>query len=140
MDAVLLLANSAEASPAGLVYALGLGFTTLPTPTTPISLIALIDCPWGQTNRQHAVDIELLDGDGQPVLVASEEASAPLAMTTTFETGRPAGVRPGSPIRATIVINLGAGLHLEVGQTYAFHLSIDGSKTASWSAAFSVRS
>ena len=70
MKGLLILADSAQADANGRIHALGAGWTATPTPTSPIALMVLLDCPWDQTNTKHKLLIELLDTDSQVVSFA----------------------------------------------------------------------
>ena len=142
MKGVLILADSAQADANGRIHALGAGWTVTSTPTPPIALTALVDCPWDQTNVKHKLLVELLDTDGRVVSFQTDEQGNPepaVRIETDFEVGRPPGMPKGSPIRQVLAINLTGGLPLTPGEKYEFHLSIDGEHLDSWLATFSVR-
>jgi hypothetical protein len=119
-DVVLLLANSAEQTPAGLISALGIGWSITSSPTAPSSLILFVKVPWDISNIRHKVVLNLLNDDGQPTLVDGN----PLQVTLEFETGRPPGLKPGTPIDWAQALNIGS-IPLEPGR-YEWQLAIDG--------------
>ena len=55
-----------------------------------------------------------------------------------FEVGRPAGIKPGTPLELPLAVNSGP-LPLEPGGRYEWRLSIDGEGDEDWRLAFSVR-
>ena len=84
--------------------------------------------------------LELLDADGVPVEVADDEEdvhSLVLMDDVEFEVGRPAGLKPGTPIDFPLAFNLGP-LPLEPGR-YEWRLSIDGRTDDDWRLPFTVR-
>lgn len=132
MDVTLLLANSAEATPAGTVSALGIGWSVTSTPTPPAALVVLIRVPWDLTNVPHQLLLKLVDADGQDVMLGLTPFGdeAPLEIRGEFEVGRPAGIPRGTPIDQVMPINIGAGLALVPGGRYEWRLSIDGEELA----------
>ncbi len=72
-DVVLLLANSAEVSPQGMVSGLGIGWSVTSSPTAPAALILMIKVPWDQTNVKHAALLRLVDADGHDVRLGESE-------------------------------------------------------------------
>lgn len=133
MDVTLLLANSAEATPAGTVSALGIGWSVTVTPTPPQALIVLLRVPWDVTNVKHELLLKLVDGDGHDVLLGQTPFGepAPLEIRGEFEVGRPAGIPHGTPIDQAMPITIGPGLPLVPGGSYEWRLSIDGEDLAS---------
>jgi hypothetical protein len=84
--------------------------------------------------------LELLDADGAPVEVgdAEHEAEPVLLMDDMeFEVGRPAGLKPGTPLDFPLAFNVGP-LPLEPGR-YEWRLSIDGRSDEDWRLPFTVR-
>jgi hypothetical protein len=65
---------------------------------------ALFQIPWDQTNTKHRFRLELLDADGHGVPTPKGE---PIRAEGEFEAGRPAGLRPGTPVDAPLVVPFG---------------------------------
>ena len=95
---------------------------------------ALFQIPWDQTNQKHTFRLELLDADGHGVPTPDGET---IRAEGEFEAGRPAGLRPGTPVDAPLVVPFGP-LALEDGR-YEIRLTIDGETKEDWFVAFSVR-
>jgi hypothetical protein len=95
---------------------------------------ALFQIPWDQTNQKHQFRLELLDADGQGVPTPDGET---IRAEGEFEAGRPAGLRPGTPVDAPLVVPFGP-LVLEQGR-YEIRLTIDGETKEDWFVAFTVR-
>jgi hypothetical protein len=103
---IMMLADSAQAV-AGKLYVLGGGWSmTGPTPA-PSALAIKFEVPWEAANRKHKVRIELLDSDGQPVLVPGPESPQPMLIQADLEVGRPTGLSPGTPLDSPFAINIG---------------------------------
>jgi len=79
------------------------------------------------------------DADGQPVLAENEDSDeVPIVLDADFETGRPAGMKPGTPLDLTMAVTLGP-LPLDPGSRYEWRLTIDGKEDDEWRVAFSTR-
>lgn len=140
MDAVLLLADAAQADANNKVHALGLGWSVTTTPTPPAALVALIKVPWHATNQKHTAVLRLLDADGHPVVLGGPDGGEVIEVSSDFEVGRPPGVPLGTPMDLPIVIGLGPGMPLAGEAHYVWQLEIDGEVRENWSARFYVRS
>lgn len=138
MKVTMLLADSAQAI-GGKLYILGGGWSITGPDPTPSALALKIEVPWDQANQRHRFVLELLTGDGQPVLVtAADGAQTPIQVSGELEVGRPAGLTPGTPLDAAVAINLGP-LPIPAGGRYVWRLSIDGEFREDWQAVFSTR-
>ena len=101
--------------------------------TTPASRTGSSTSSWDQTNIQHAFRLDLLDADGQGIPGTEGET---VHVEGAFEAGRPAGLKPGTPLDIPFVVPFGP-LELAPGR-YEVRLSIDGESREGWSAAFTV--
>ena len=90
--------------------------------------------PWDRANISHQWRLDLLDEDGHQV----PSADNPVHVAGRFEAGRPAGLRPGTPLSVPLAINF-ATLPLEPGRSYTWQLSIDNQTQLSWRTSFYVR-
>jgi len=105
----------------------------------PTAIAIKLEVPWDRTNMPHSLVLELLDEDGNPVLVPGpDEEQVPLQVTGDFEAGRPPGVKPGTPIDSALAVNFGP-LPLEPGRRYQWRLSINGESDEDWTLGFSTR-
>lgn len=137
MKVTMLLADSAQAVN-GKLYILGGGWS-ITGPEPPVMAIAIkIEVPWDQTNMAHTCRLELVDSDGQPVMTPSPVGDLQIEIKAEFEVGRPAGVRPGTPIDLPLAINLGP-LPIPPGGRYVWRLFIDDDTDEDWQLAFSTR-
>lgn len=142
MKGILMLADSAQQDPNGKFHALGATWNVIGTPLPAIALVAIIDCPWDQTNQQHQLVIDLVDTDGRPVSFQQGplgDAQPAVHVVADFEVGRPPGMPHGNSIRQQLVINMSPGMPLPPGQNYEFRMTIDGQHMDSWLATFYVR-
>ena len=101
----------------------------------PMAIALKIDVPWDQANTRHTWRMELVDADGQPVEIP--EAGA-VELEQEFELGRPAGVKPGTPLDFVLAINI-PPLPLAPGGRYSWQLTIDGDSREDWRLPFAVR-
>ena len=134
----MLLADSAQ-EVGGKLYILGGGWSITGPEPMPMAIALKLEVPWDRTNEQHSLLIELLDEDGNAVLVDGPEGEqVPLQVTGQFEAGRPPGIKPGTPIDSALAVNFGP-LQLEGGRRYQWRLSIDGDTDEDWALGFSTR-
>jgi hypothetical protein len=133
-----MLADAAQ-EVGGKLYILGGGWSITGPGPVPMAIALKLEVPWDRTNEPHSLLIELLDEDGEPVLVdGPEEEKVPLQVTGQFEAGRPPGIKPGTPIDSALAVNFGP-LALEPGRRYQWRLSIDGDTDEDWTLGFSTR-
>jgi len=136
----MLLADYAQVADGKLTVVGGGWSITGPEPV-PFGIAILVHVPWDQANRRHVMRLELLDTDGAPVTIETDEGvEEPVVFfdDVEFEVGRPAGVKPGTPLELPLTINSGP-LPLDPGGRYEWRLSIDGEVDDDWRLAFSVR-
>ena len=95
----MMLADSAQ-EVGGKLYILGGGWSITGPDPVPMAIALKLEVPWDRTNVQHKLLLELLDEDGEPVMVPGpeEHGEVPLQVTGEFEAGRPPGIKPGTPI------------------------------------------
>ena len=109
---------------------------------TPFGIAILVQVPWDQANRRHTMRLELVDADGEAVTLhaGTTRTRRPIVFLddVEFEVGRPAGIKPGTPLELPIAVNSGP-LPLEPGGRYEWRLTIDGEGDEDWRLAFSVR-
>lgn len=133
----MLLADAAQAV-AGKLYVLGGGWS-ITGPDPQASAIALyIKVPWDLANTSHHLLLELLDLDGEPVLVDTPMGQQALRVESNFEVGRPPGVKPGTPLDLALALNF-APIPLAPGAGFVWRLSINGETEESWSLPFTTR-
>jgi hypothetical protein len=137
----MLLADFAQVTDGKLTVVGGGWSLTGPEPT-PFGIAILVHVPWDQANRRHTLRLELVDADGQPVMfpVDGEEEERQIVFLddVEFEVGRPAGIKPGTPLELPLAVNSGP-LALDPGGRYEWRLTIDGEGDEDWRLAFSVR-
>jgi hypothetical protein len=106
----MLLADAAH-SVGGKLYILGGGWTQLQA-SGPVSMaLALkLEIPWSMANERLELDASLETEDG--AAVGTDER--PIQAGGEIEVGRPPGLKPGTPLVATLSLNF-AGIHLEPG-------------------------
>jgi hypothetical protein len=136
MKATALLADYAVVADGKLTVVGGGWSQTGPDPA-PFGIALLIQVPWDQANTVHSFSVELLDADGAPVVVESEEGDQPVAFGGEFEVGRPPGIKPGTPLDFPVAVN-STPMPLEPGR-YEWRLTIDGASRADWTLPFTVR-
>lgn len=137
MRVTLLLCDAAQAV-GGKLYVLGGGWSIAgPGPVT-MALALKIEVPWDQANRIHDLRLALVDADGKPVMVPTQEGERPVEFKAKFEVGRPPGLRPGTPLDYVLALNM-ESLPVPPGGRYEWRLEIDGHSEEGWRVGFSTR-
>jgi hypothetical protein len=134
----MLLADFAQVADGKLTIVGGGWSLTGPEPV-PFSIALLVQVPWDRANERHRMRLELLDADGAPVLVDTDDGEEPVVVfdDAPFEVGRPAGLKPGTDLDFLIALN-SAPIPLGPGR-YVWKLTIDGVSDPDWRLAFTVR-
>ncbi|USX50619.1 hypothetical protein [Lentzea sp. HUAS12] len=136
MKVYVLLADSAQADQTGKIHALGLGWTRTAPITGSMAVIALIQFEPGEdVTGQHDCVLELLEEDGRPAALqvpGREPVHLKLESTVEFKS------EPGAPVTAPLVVNLGPGMPLKPGVTYAWRATVDGKTDPTWEAQFAT--
>ncbi len=129
----MLLCDAAQVA-GGKLFVLGGGLASIGPKPQPLAIALQITVPWDRANIRHEWQVELIDEDGQAVVVNGK----PVLMRGRFEAGRPAGLQPGSPLGVSLAINL-SPFRLAGGRSYAFALTIDDEKRPDWRVRFFVK-
>lgn len=125
MNATVLLCDYAEER-LGKLYIMGAGWdVAIADVPMQMSLAMVIHVPWDQTNKPHDLKIDLMNQDGQPVVVDGVNAH----IYAKFESGRPAGVPPGTPFNMPLAPRIPV-ISLPVGG-YTVDIAIDDEPVAS---------
>lgn len=138
MRVTMMLADHA-ATAEGKLYINGGGWSVIGSEPIPMAIAILVQVPWDQTNMRHSLRLELVDSDGDPVLVQGPEGEpVPLAIGGDFEVGRPPGITPGVSIDMPFALNL-APTPLPPGGRYVWTLYIDDETREDWRLPFSTQ-
>ncbi len=139
MKVTMMLADYAQVSEGKLTIVGGGWSVTGPMPV-PFAIAVLFEVPWDRANIKHRFRLELIDADGSPVLVPTDEGDDDeLAIEGEFEAGRPPGMKPGTPLDVPIAINL-PGPPIPPGGRYEWRLTVNGESEEGWRLPFSTRS
>ncbi|HET9289039.1 MAG TPA: hypothetical protein VFO26_15910 [Gaiella sp.] len=138
MRVTMLLADFAQVSDGKLTVVGGGWSLTGPEPV-PFGIAILIRVPWDQANQRHVMRLELLDADGIAVDMDTDDGTQPVVFFDDFpfEVGRPAGLKPGTPLDFPVAVNSGP-IPLDPGR-YEWRLTIDGEADDEWRLPFTVR-
>lgn len=114
------LADSVEAVQ-GKIYALGIGWdviytAALPTTHSRVGLGILVEVPYTETNKDHEIQIKLVDEDGQLI--------NDLDFTSHFNLGRPALLRSGDSQILPFAFNFD-GLTFSKSGTFRWEIMIN---------------
>lgn len=137
MKVTMLLADAAQAV-GGKLYILGGGWSITGPAPTPMAIALKIEVPWNESNTAHQLQLTLCDEDAHPVMVPTPTGEQPFQIQGNFEVGRPAGLRPGTPIDLALAFNV-APIPLRPDSRYVWHCSINNVTEDAWQVSFSTR-
>jgi hypothetical protein len=134
----LMLADYATAV-GNKLYICGGGWSMTGPAPSPSAIALDLKVPWDRRDEKHTLRFELLDADGQPVLVPTPEGVQPLWIQGELEIDDidPA-VKPGMPLDAAFAVAMGP-IPLAPSGRYVWQLSINGETQDDWRVAFSTR-
>jgi hypothetical protein len=138
LKVTLLLADHAEVADGKLFINGGGWSVTGPDPCS--GAIAMdVKVPWDERTHVHNLHFELVDADGQPVLVPTPHGLKPCFIEGTLELeGDFEGIKAGTPIDAPFAINY-AAIPLAPGGRYEWRLTVNGHADENWTLPFSTR-
>jgi hypothetical protein len=138
-EARILLATAANLDAAGQVNALGLGWEIIgPSPLPAFVVIVSVKPSRGRGEEPVDVQLRLLDGAGNPVVL--EGQGTPQTLDVRFQaeagptTARPVGLRGGT----TLIFQIGPGILLDPGM-YEWVVSVEDESQPHWRQPFYVR-
>jgi len=137
MKITLLLAEAAQAIN-GKLYILGGGWSLMSPEPSPMAIAVRIEIPWDEANKRHRLRFELVDEDGRAVMGMTPDGERAVEITAEFEVGRPAGLRPGTPLGVALAFTIGA-LPLKTETRYVWRCTIDGIASEDWQVGFATR-
>lgn len=131
MSVTAFICNHAEVSN-GLLYPSGAGINKVNIPANTsapwlanLSIGALVDVPWSQTNKEHKVEISLVDEDSQTTFLPTGDGSVqPFHAESTFNVGRPPMLTAGTVQSVALGFNF-LGIPLPRLGVYVFLIEID---------------
>lgn len=129
----MLLCDAAQVA-AGKISLLGGGLAVVGPKPQPMAMAIHITVPWDKANVKHQWQLELMDEDGRPVTIRER----PVVAQGQFEAGRPAGLRPGSPLPMALAMTF-PPMALPGGRAFQFRFSVEGESKPEWVARFFTR-
>ena len=138
MKVTMMLADHAQVAE-GKLFIAGGGWTVTGPGPVPFAIALYIEVPWDRTNTKHTFKLELLDADGEPVAVETAEGAQPILGQGEFEVGRPAGLKPGTPVAIPLAFGFPSPPPIPPGGRYVWQLSIDGETDEDWRLTFATR-
>jgi Family of unknown function (DUF6941) len=126
IQATMLLCDAAHAV-GGKLYVLGGGWSMLTKvqPRANMALAVKLNVPWSRANERIHIEAILITDQGDEV---TQEADQPVRAEGDLELGRPPGLRHGTPLDATFVLDF-QGLDLASGG-YVWELRLGGEMAA----------
>jgi len=131
-----LLADSAQVSD-GKLHMLGGGWTHTQVGGT-VRRLRNDRNPVAPGSDWHTLRLELLDGDGNPVCLPSEDGEAIAFDLPKYRAVIGTHVKPGSSLSWPFAVNIGPGMPLEPGTLYEWRITINDESKAGWTLPFST--
>jgi hypothetical protein len=120
-----MLAEAAQVHQ-GKGFAFGAGLmamvATQPNATAQVAVCGTIIIPFGELNKQHTIEIELIDWDGRSFLVTTPMGEQPFKINAGFRGALPPMLPRGSEVVAPFAVQF--ALPLRVGR-YRFRIKLD---------------
>ena len=133
----MMLCDSAQVAD-GKLYILGGGWSLIGPDPVPTGVAMKVDVDWTEAGRPHHWELFLVDEDGQPVIVETQEGLQPIEVRGDFEVARPPEIAEGSPVDVALALNFGP-LPLRPAGRFTWRLVVDGESHDDWSLTFSTR-
>lgn len=137
MKVSMMLADHAQAV-GGKLFICGGGWSVTGPGPVPFAIVIDIKVPWHGINQEHTFSLNLLDADGNPVEVDTDQGLQPMMMNGTFRVSPNHDARPGEPIDSHLAVNF-PPQPIADGGRYEWRLSIDNVTHEDWYLAFSTR-
>lgn len=128
MKVTMMLADAAQAV-GGKLYILGAGWSVAGPHPPSFAIAVKFEVPWDESNVRHPWRLSLLDEDGRPVVVPGPVGEQPLILEGHVETGRPAGLKPGTPLDSSMAVTF-QSLPLTPGGRYEWVLTVADARLA----------
>ena len=128
-----LLADSVVAE-SGKLYVQGGGWNMLnaggfPLHVPRVGIGLVVQVPYSQTNKPHALRVELADEDGNRLQVGLGPLGPEMAVKAMINVGRPPGLQGGESQNVVLAANID-GLQFETPGTYEFTITVGDSVKA----------
>src|SRR5947199_1662771 len=136
MRVTMMLCDAAQVAE-GKLFVLGGGWSITGAQMGPSAIALKLEVPWDQTNVAHHWELYLVDADGRPVTIQTDDGQQAIEVRGDFEVGRPPGLPTGAPLDVPIAVNL-PPLPVHGGERYEWRLTIDGESNEDWSVAFTT--
>src|SRR6266567_3613182 len=88
MRVTMLLCDAAQVAD-GKLFVLGGGWSITGATMGPSAIALKLEVPWDQTNVAHHWELYLVDADGRPVTIQTDDGQQAIEVRGDFEVGRP---------------------------------------------------
>ena len=126
MNIALLLADAAQIDEKDKIHALGLNWTHTGSPTPAMAIVAVIEMGDESLPTELALQIDLLDADGNPAKVGGApgyDEPRSLVIHGRQPVDRFSGERAGEPVFVQLVVEIDSGLVFNPG-FYSFKMKV----------------
>jgi hypothetical protein len=137
LKVTMMLADHAQAA-GGKLFISGGGWSITGPDPTPGAIAMDIKVPWDERDLEHRLVLELVDQDGEPVLVPTPQGERPLTIETVLKLQGGFDVKPGTPLDAPLALNYGP-MPIPPGGRYEWRLTVNGDTREDWRLPFTTR-
>jgi len=132
----MLLADAAQYVQ-GKLYILGGGWSIIDPGTVSFAVAVNIQTAWHRADLQNQFRLELLDSDGNAVVIPTPLGEQPFLVEGGFTAARPDGVKPGTPLDGGFALNVVT--QLPPNARLEFRMTINGDSHEEWTLPFTTR-
>lgn len=132
-----MLADHAEVAE-GKLFINGGGWTVIGPQACPFAIVMTIEMPSSSWGVQHTVRWELIDDQGNPVIIDTPQGMQPFVLQGVFGAMPGPEMIGGAPVSVPLAINMGP-TPIPPGGRYEFRLELDGERHEDWRLGFNTR-
>lgn len=133
------MCDAAQAGADSKSHILGAGWRICGPVLQPHAVVAIMSFDSFEQSAEHTVRLELIDQDGQPVVVATPQGPMMMRNEGVVVVQPVPDVPHGMDVDVPFVAEVGPGLPLKPGGRYVWQLWIDGETKDDWRVSFYVR-
>ena len=116
------LADAAQVE-SGKVGALGLGWSTCPTPIPPFALVVFVDIELDELRPEYHLRFDLLDENGDQVVLPGPDGPTAISLELKGQVQVRGEHRKGTQVRWPVAVNVQGAIPLEPGR-YGWRVSV----------------
>lgn len=133
----LMLADHAQTAE-GKLYVIGGGWAVCGPAPMPFAIAGTIEFPWSDVGTTHRFRLDLIDSEGRPVEVDTDQGPQPVRIEGAFPVSASPETKRGTPVTLPLAINF-PPTPIPAGGRFEWRLELDGETSEDWRVGFSTR-